>query len=52
MQVAVSASKMGMTIFIVFMQVVVSVGTMQVVLSVVHNYFSCKMQVTVSVIAM
>ena len=40
------------TIFIVFIQVGVSVAIMQVVLSAVHNCFSCKMQVTVSVIAM
>ena len=65
MQVAVSALNMtvtifivfmqvgvSVTIFIVFMQVGVSVATMQVVLSVVHNCFSCKIQVTVSVIAM
>ena len=42
----------GATIFIVFIQVGVSVATMQVVLSVVHNCFSFKMQVTVSFIAM
>ena len=52
MQVTVSASNMWVTIFIVFMQVGVSVATMQVVLSAVHNCFYCKMQVTVSVIAM
>ena len=51
MQVAVSASNMWVKIFIVFMQVGVSVTTMQVVLSVVCNCFSCKMQVTVLVIA-
>ena len=48
----VSASNMWVTIFIVFMLVGVSVATMQVVLSAVHNCFYCKMQVTVSVIAM
>ena len=48
---AVSASTMWVTIFIVFMQVGVSVAIMQVVLSAVHNCFYCKMQVTVSVIA-
>ena len=40
------------TIFIVFIQVGVSVAIMQVVLSAVHNCFYCKMQVTVSVMAM
>ena len=52
---------MWVTIFIVFMQVGmsvavmqvrVSVAVMQVVLSAMHNCFYCKMQVTVSVIAM
>ena len=52
MQVAVSVSTMWVTIFIVLMQVGVSVAVMQVVLSAVHNFFYCKMQVTVSVIAM
>ena len=52
MQVALSASNMGVTIFIIFMQVGVSVATLQVVLSAVHNCFYCKIQVTVSVIAM
>ena len=52
MPAEVSALNMGVTIFIVFMMVGVSVVTMQVVLSIVHNCFSCKMQVTVSVIAM
>ena len=51
MQVTVSASNVGVTIFIVFMQVGVSVATIQVVLSAVHNCFSCKMQVIVFVIA-
>ena len=51
MEVTVSASNMGVTIFIVLMWVGVSIGTMQVILSAVHNCFSCKMQVTVSVIA-
>ena len=51
MQVAVSALNMRVTVFIVFIQVGVSVA-MQVVLSAVHNRFCCKMQVTVSVIAM
>ena len=51
-QVTVSASNMWVTIFIVFIQVGVSVAIMQVVLSAVHNCFYCKMQVTVSVIAM
>ena len=51
MQVTVSASNMWVKIFIVFIQVGVSVATMQVVLSAVHNCFYCKMQVTVSVIA-
>ena len=49
---AVSASTMWVTIFIVFMQVGVSVAIMQMVRSVVHNCFYYKMQVTVSVIAM
>ena len=48
MQAIVSASNIWVTIFIVFMQVGVSVATMQVVLSAVHNCFSCKMQVTVT----
>ena len=52
MQVTVSASNMWVTIFIVFMQVGVSVAVMQVVLSAVHNWFYCKMQVTVPVVAM
>ena len=52
MQVEVSASNLGVTTFTVFMQVRVSVATMQNALSVVHNCFSCKMQVTVTVIAM
>ena len=43
MQVTVSASNMWVTIFIVFTQVV---------LSAVYNCFYCKMQVTVSVIAL
>ena len=52
MQVTVSTSNMWVTIFIVVMQVWVFVATMQVVLSAVHDCFYCKMQVTVSVIAM
>ena len=52
MQVTVSAFNMGVTVFIIFLQVGVSVATMQVVLSAVRSYFSCKIQVTVSVIAM
>ena len=52
MQVAVSASNARVTIFIVFMQAGVSVATMQVVRSAVHNCFFCKMQLTVSAIAM
>ena len=48
----VSASNMWVTIFIVFMQVGVSVAIMQVVLSEVHNCFYCKIQVTDSVMAM
>ena len=42
---------MGVIIFLVLTKVGVSVVIMQVVLSVVHNCFYCKMQVTVSVIA-
>ena len=49
---AVSALTIWVTVFIVFMQVGVSVAIMQVVLSAVHNCFYCKMQVTISVIAM
>ena len=52
MQGAVSPSNMWVTIFIVFMQVGVSVALMLVVLSAVHNCFYYKMQVIVSVIAM
>ena len=48
----VSASNMWVKIFIVFMQVGVSVAVMQLVLSAVHNCFYCKMLVTVAVIAM
>ena len=51
MQVEVFASNIGATVFIVFIQVGVSVATMQVVLYVVHNCFSCKIQVIISVIA-
>ena len=51
-QATVSASNMWVTILIAFMQVGVSVAVMKVVLSAVHNCFYCKMQVTVSVIAM
>ena len=36
-----------MTIFIVFLQVVVSIAIMQVVLSAMFNCFCCKIQVTV-----
>ena len=43
---------MWVTIFVVFMQVGVSVAIMQVVLSAVLNCFCCEMQVTVSVKAM
>ena len=50
MEVTVSASNMWVTIFVVFMQVRVSVAIMHVVLSAVHNCVYCKMQVTVSVI--
>ena len=42
----------GVTIFIVFTKVGVSVAAMQVGFSEVNNCFSCKMQFTVSVIAM
>ena len=52
MQVTVSASNMWVIIFIVFMQVGVYVAITQVVLSAMHNCFYCKMQFTVSVIAM
>ena len=48
----VSASNMWVTDFIVFMQVGVTVAVMQVVLSAGHNCFYCKLQGTVSVIAM
>ena len=41
-----------MTIFIVFMQMGVTVAIMQVVLSAVYNCFYCKIEVTVSVVAM
>ena len=47
-----TASNLWITIFIVFMQVGVSVAVMQLVLSAAHNCFYCKMQITVSVIAM
>ena len=49
--VTVSTSNMWVTIFIVLMQVWISVAFMKVVISAVHNCFYCKMQVTVSVIA-
>ena len=52
MQLTVSASDMLVTIFIVFMHVGISVAAMQVVLAAVPNCFHCKMQVTVSIIAM
>ena len=52
MEVTVSGLNVGVTIFIVFMQVGVSVAIMQVLLSAMHNCFYCKMQVTVSIIAM
>ena len=52
LQVTVSSSNMWVSIFIVFMQMGVTVAIMQVVLSVVYNCFYCKMQVTGSVIAM
>ena len=52
MQVTVSAFNMGVAVFITFLQVGVSVATMQVVLSAVRSCFSCKMQLTVLVIAM
>ena len=52
MQVTVSAFNMGLTVFIIFLQVGFSVATVQVVLSAARNCFSCKMQFTVSVIAM
>ena len=52
MQVTVSASNMWVKIFIVFMQVGVSVAIMQVVLTTVHNCFFCKIQVSVSVRSM
>ena len=47
-----SASTMWVTIFIVLMQVGVSVAITQVVLSAVHDCFYCKIKVSVSVIAM
>ena len=52
MQVTVSALNMRVAVFVIFLQVGVSVATMQVVLSAVRSCFSCKMQFTVSVIAM
>ena len=52
MQVTVSALNMRVAVFVIFLQVGVSVATMQVVLSAVRSCFSCKMQLTVSVIAM
>ena len=52
MQVTVSSSNMWVTSFIVFMQMGVTVAIMQVVPIAVPNCFYCKMQVTVSVIAM
>ena len=52
LQVTVSASNMWVRIFVVFMEVGVSVAVMQVVLFAVHNCFCCKMQFTVSAIAM
>ena len=52
MQLTVSASNLLVTIFIAFMQVEVSVEIMQVDLFAVHNCFYCKIQVTVSLIAM
>ena len=48
----VSALNMWVTISIVFMQMRVSVAIMQMVFSAEHNCFYCKMQVTVSAIAM
>ena len=47
MQMTVSASNMWVTIVILFMQVGASAAIMQLVLSVVHIFFYCKMQVTV-----
>ena len=52
MQVTFSALNTSVAVFIIFLQVGVSVATMQVVLSAVRRCFSCKMQFTVSVIAM
>ena len=52
MQVTVLSSNTWVAIFIVVMQIGVTVAIMQVVLSAVHSCFYCKMQVTVSVIAM
>ena len=52
MGVTVSALNMWVTIFIVFTLVGVSVAIIQVILCAVQNCFYCKMQVTVSVIAM
>ena len=52
MQVTVSSSNKWVTIFIVSMQGGFSVAIMQVVLSAMHKCFYCKMQVTVSVLAM
>ena len=51
-QVTVPASNKWVPFFIVFMQMGVSVAITEVVPSALHNYFYCKMQVTVSVIAM
>ena len=50
--VAVSTLNVWVTLFVVFMQVGVSVAIVQVVPPAVHNCFYCKMEVTVSVIAM
>ena len=41
MQVTVSAVKMWLTIFVVIMQIGVSIATMQVVFSAVYYAFDC-----------
>ena len=52
MQVVVSPSNAWVVIFILLMQVGVSVVTMQLVPSAAHNCFYHKMLVIVSVVAM
>ena len=52
MQVMVSALNISVIIFFIFTQVRVFIVNLQVVLFTVHNYFYCKIQVTVPVVAM